>query len=84
MEDARKAMERFDIKQQFQETEGSVCPYAGSVTAEQGIHQVSRIRHKNLGFFWVCVSFLSLLPPLFFLNIILRKVLSLSQDAQKL
>lgn len=28
MEDAKKAMERFDIKQQFQETEGSVCPCA--------------------------------------------------------
>lgn len=28
MEDAKKAMERFDIKQQFQETEGSESPCA--------------------------------------------------------
>lgn len=88
MEDAKKAMERFDIKQQFQETEGSVCPCAHTLVLSllhgefAGSHALDTRIWASFG----CVCHLSPSPPhpIFFLSIILMKVLSLSQDAQKL
>lgn len=87
MEDAKKAMERFDIKQQFQETEGSESSCAHTLVLSL-LHKELTKSHTLDTRIWAsfgCVCHFSPHPhSFFFLISSLPQVLSLSQDAQKL